>query len=61
VNNEPAAVSEAGKYGLPPGLLPRVCAVAALAGIASGMIISTFEHPSGFSATLRNFEMPLIY
>ena len=62
VNNEPGSgVSEAGKYELPRGFVPRVCGVAAAAGVASGLIIISFEHASRFSEILRNFEIPLIY
>jgi len=62
VSNEPEpGVSEAGKYELPRGFVPRVCGVAAAAGVASGLIIISFEHASRFSEILRNFEIPLIY
>jgi len=62
VSNEPGpAVSEAGKYELPRGFVPRVCGVAAAAGVASALIIISFEHASRFSEILRDFEMPLIY
>jgi signal transduction histidine kinase len=54
-------VSEAGKYELPRGFVPRVCGVAAAAGVASALIVISFEHASGLSEILRDFEIPLIY
>src|ERR1039457_3847054 len=60
-NERGPGVSEADKYELPRGFVPRVCGVAAAAGVASGLIIISFEHASRFSQLLRDFEIPLIY
>jgi len=62
VNDKPGSgVGEDGEFKLPRGLFSRVCGVAAAAGVASGVIIISFEHASRFSEILRNFEIPLIY
>ena len=62
MNDKPGSgVGEDGEFKLPRGLFSRVCGVAAAAGVASGVIIISFEHASRFSEILRNFEIPLIY
>ncbi len=54
-------MSEAAKYELPRGFVPRVCGVATAAGVASALIVISFEHASRYSEILRDFEIPLIY
>ncbi|MGO9012428.1 MAG: sensor histidine kinase [Bryobacteraceae bacterium] len=62
MSDEPMpAVSDAGPFRLPPGFIPRVCAVAGAATIASGLILISFEHASRFSEIIRDFEIPLVY
>lgn len=62
MSNEPiTALGDAGQYKLPRGFVTRVCGVATAAGVASAVIIISFEHATRFSEILRDFEIPLIY
>ena len=62
MNDKPGSgVGEDGEFKLPRGLFSRVCGVAAAAGVASGVIIVSFEHASRFSEILRDLEIPMIY
>jgi len=60
VETMPAA-TEAGPYKLPRGFMPRVCGVAAAAGVASAVLHLSFEHVSRLSQVFTAFAIPLIY
>jgi len=57
---EPAS-SKARRYGLPRGFILRVCSIAGVASVASGLIIIAFEHASRLTDILRDLAIPALY